>query len=168
VRRVRSSIAFPCALAPLAALAQVDASLVACATSIQPGRPFTVALRLQHAPHWHTYWINPGIGYPSSLAWHLPPGFTAGDIQWPTPELLKTATGEVTGNGYLGDTLLMVTLTLPQQIKRTVDGGYALTLHLSAAGSANPPGRLHGILVNEGGWQSDGSLHGLRVDAAWN
>ena len=58
--------------------APVQASLVAAETSVQPGRPFTVALRLQHAEHWHTYWRNPGTGLPTTLAWELPPGWRAG------------------------------------------------------------------------------------------
>ncbi|MFZ9683332.1 MAG: thiol:disulfide interchange protein, partial [Cephaloticoccus sp.] len=61
-----------------AARAQVEASLVAAESSIQPGRPFTVALRLQHDPHWHTYWLNPGTGLKTELQWDLPAGFTAG------------------------------------------------------------------------------------------
>jgi DsbC/DsbD-like thiol-disulfide interchange protein len=106
-----------CALLWSRAQAQVEASLVAAETAIQPGHSILVALRLRHAPHWHTYWINPGIGYPTSLTWHLPAGFVAGDIQWPTPQVLKNDTGEVTGNGYDGDTLLMLNLTPPTSLK---------------------------------------------------
>ena len=59
----------------------VGAQLVSDAAAIVPGQPFTVALRLQHDPHWHSYWIAPGTGYPTSLAWTLPEGFKAGEIQ---------------------------------------------------------------------------------------
>ena len=97
--------------------AQVQASLVAADTSVRPGRPITVALRLVHEAQWHTYWLNPGTGTPTTLAWHLPPGWTAGDIQWPAPEVLKDATGAVVGNGYEGDLLLPVTLTPPADLK---------------------------------------------------
>jgi DsbC/DsbD-like thiol-disulfide interchange protein len=68
------------ALLPAALRAQVQASLVAADASVRPGRPLTVALRLVHQPQWHTYWINPGTGTPTTLAWHLPPGWTAGAI----------------------------------------------------------------------------------------
>jgi thiol:disulfide interchange protein/DsbC/DsbD-like thiol-disulfide interchange protein len=91
----------------------VKASLVAADTSVKPGQPLTVALRLQHDPHWHTYWLNPGTGLPTSLTWKLPPGWTAGPIQWPAPHLLKDAKGGIIGNGYEGDLLLPVTLTPP-------------------------------------------------------
>ncbi len=91
----------------------VQASLVAADASIQPGRPFVVALRLVHAPHWHTYWINPGTGLPTSLKWTLPPGFEAGPIEWPAPAVLRDHTGTIVGNGYDGDTLLPVRITPP-------------------------------------------------------
>jgi DsbC/DsbD-like thiol-disulfide interchange protein len=47
----------------------VQASLVAADATVQPGHPVTVALRLVHDAHWHTYWINPGTGYPTKIDW---------------------------------------------------------------------------------------------------
>lgn len=91
--------------------AQVKASLVAAETSIQPGRPFTVALRLDHEPHWHTYWISPGTGYATSLAWTLPAGWKAGEITWPTPVVIKDPHGMIVGNGYENEILLPVIIT---------------------------------------------------------
>jgi thiol:disulfide interchange protein/DsbC/DsbD-like thiol-disulfide interchange protein len=91
--------------------AQVTASLVAADASVKPGAPFTVALRLVHKPHWHSYWINPGTGLPTKITWSLPDGWTAGDIQWPAPMLLEDTRGNVIGNGYDGDLLLPVTIT---------------------------------------------------------
>jgi thiol:disulfide interchange protein DsbD len=109
-----------CAVA-LAALvssgrAHVKASLVSAEASIQPGRAFTVALRLEHEPHWHTYWINPGTGLTTSIAWKLPGGWKAGDILWPAPHALKDHTGTIVGNGYDGETFLLVTLTPPANL----------------------------------------------------
>jgi DsbC/DsbD-like thiol-disulfide interchange protein len=49
-------------LLPATLAAQVKATLVADVTSVQPGQPFTAAVRLVHDGHWHTYWINPGTG----------------------------------------------------------------------------------------------------------
>jgi thiol:disulfide interchange protein/DsbC/DsbD-like thiol-disulfide interchange protein len=108
------------ALTPLAAQAQVRASLVAADSSLQPGRSTTVALRLDHAPHWHTYWVNAGTGYPSSLKWDLPAGWKAGDIQWPTPIKILSPEGDVTGNGYDGVLYLPMTLTAPADAKGEV------------------------------------------------
>ena len=89
----------------------VSAQLVSDAAAITPGQPFTVALRLQHDPHWHSYWIAPGTGYPTSLAWALPEGFKAGEIQWPTPHVVKDLAGKITGNGYENEIFLLVEIT---------------------------------------------------------
>ncbi len=102
---------------PCLAQAQVSASLVSLQRTVQPGRPLTVALRLEHQPQWHTYWLNAGTGYPTRLAWRLPEGWTAADIQWPTPELLKDSRGIVTGHGYDGVLYLPVMLTPPADLQ---------------------------------------------------
>ena len=70
---------------PSCCYAGVEVDLVSSVASIDPGKPFTVALRMQHDPHWHTYWVNAGTGLPTSLTWQLPDGFKAGDIDWPVP-----------------------------------------------------------------------------------
>lgn len=98
------------------AQAHVKASLVSADASIQPGRAFTVALRLEHEAHWHTYWLNPGTGLATTLAWTLPPGFKAGEIRWPAPVVLTDRTGTVVGNGYEGETFLLVTITPPSTL----------------------------------------------------
>ena len=65
----------------------VKARLVAETGSIAPGETVWVALHLEMRPGWHVYWRNPGdAGLPPEIAWTLPPGFTAGEIAWPTPE----------------------------------------------------------------------------------
>lgn len=63
----------------------VEAELVPLYESIQPGKPFYVALRLKHDKNWHTYWKSSSTGYSPSLEWKLPQGFTAGPIEWPAP-----------------------------------------------------------------------------------
>ena len=117
-RRVLSA-AFVTLLMPLAHAAEshVQASLVAAVDSIEPGRPFTVALRLVHEPHWHTYWINPGTGYATSLKWSLPAGFKAGGIEWPVPRVLRDSHGTIIGNGYEGEAFLPVQITPPATLK---------------------------------------------------
>jgi thiol:disulfide interchange protein DsbD len=91
----------------------VEAELVPAVTSVQPGQPFDAALRLAHDPHWHTYWINPGTGLPTTIKWTLPTGWQAGPIQWPVPHVLTDARGTIIGNGYDGEVFLLVTLTPP-------------------------------------------------------
>jgi thiol:disulfide interchange protein DsbD len=91
----------------------VQVELVARQAAVQPGQPFWVALRVEHDAPWHTYWLNAGTGYPTSLAWTLPEGFSAGPIVWPAPHTVKDTAGNVTGNGYEGTVHLFVQITPP-------------------------------------------------------
>jgi len=91
----------------------VTAELIPERTNIQPGEPFDVALHLHSDKDWHTYWINPGdAGLATTIKWTLPPGFTAGPIQWPTPE--KHNMGPLVTYGYEGDVYLLTTITPPK------------------------------------------------------
>jgi thiol:disulfide interchange protein len=94
----------------------VAASLVAADASIQAGKPVTVALRFVHDPHWHTYWVQPGTGLPTKINWSLPPGWTAGEIQWPAPHVLRDRAKSIIGNGYEGELFLPVTLNPPADL----------------------------------------------------
>lgn len=118
IRRMLLALALGGAAAGFAtgALAQVKATLVAHDRSVEPGHPFLVALRLEQQPGWHTYWLNPGTGLATTLTWSLPPGWSAGPIQWPAPQVLVDSSGTVTGNGYEGEVLLPVTLTPPANL----------------------------------------------------
>ena len=91
----------------------MEVELISDVASIVPGKPFTVALRMQHDPHWHSYWIAPGTGYATSLAWTLPEGFKAGEIQWPTPHVVQDEAGKIIGTGYTGEVCLLVEITPP-------------------------------------------------------
>ena len=71
-------------------------------------------------PGWHTYWKNPGdAGIATQIKWQLPPGITAGEIQWPLPEKLPPA--EVTTYGYEDEVMLLVPLTLATNLARRPD-----------------------------------------------
>ena len=92
---------------------QVKAELMAHAPDgVAAGKPLWLGLKLQHAPHWHTYWKNPGdSGLPTTLAWQLPEGVQAGEIEWPTPA--KLPLGPLLNFGYEGTLLLTVPVTVP-------------------------------------------------------
>ena len=61
-------------------------------------------------PGWHVYWRNPGdAGLPPEIAWTLPPGFTAGEIAWPTPE--RFVVNDIGNYGYAGSVDLLVPIT---------------------------------------------------------
>lgn len=93
----------------------VEAELVSQARVIQPGQPFSVALRLKMKPHWHVYWRNPGeAGLPTNIEWQLPEGFTAGELQWPFPQKLSFA-GFI-DYGYEDEVFLITEITPPANL----------------------------------------------------
>jgi thiol:disulfide interchange protein/DsbC/DsbD-like thiol-disulfide interchange protein len=105
----------------------VTAELVAQQTAIQPGQTLQIGLRLQHIPHWHTYWRNPGdSGLPTSLRWTLPVGSSVSAIDWPAPQRLPV--GPLLNYGYEGD------LLLPMQYTAPADARPGETLTLRAKG----------------------------------
>jgi len=129
------SILACCALAlPLVASAQ-NPLLAAAATVVKteqtrtellahapqgarPGQTVWVGLQINHAPHWHTYWKNPGdSGLPTELRWTLPEGVSAGEIAWPTPR--KFPLGTLANYGFDGTVLLPVPLTIGPDFKAT-------------------------------------------------
>ncbi|NML13794.1 protein-disulfide reductase [Azohydromonas sp. G-1-1-14] len=92
---------------------QLRAELLAHAPEgVAAGKPVWLGLLLEHAPHWHTYWKNPGdSGLPTRLQWSLPPGVDAGEIQWPVPQRLPV--GPLMNFGYEGRVLLPVQIQVP-------------------------------------------------------
>ncbi|QAZ41311.1 protein-disulfide reductase [Methylibium sp. Pch-M] len=90
----------------------VTAELVAERGAVAAGQTLRIGLKLQHIPHWHTYWRNPGdSGLPTTLSWTLPPGSRMGEIEWPAPERLPI--GPLVNYGYEGDVLLPLQYTAP-------------------------------------------------------
>ena len=89
-----------------------EAELVASVDAVVPGQPLRVGVRIKHDPHWHTYWKVPGdSGLPTTIAWQLPPGFAAGEIEWPVPKRLPV--GPLVNFGFEGELLLPVALSAP-------------------------------------------------------
>lgn len=114
-----------CLAVATAALAQTQpagrrqharASLVADAKTIVADKPFTVAVAFEMDPTWHVYWKDPGdSGMPPSIKWTLPPGFTAGEIQWPKPETLDLGPAGI-NYVYHDKVALLVEITPDPQI----------------------------------------------------
>jgi DsbC/DsbD-like thiol-disulfide interchange protein len=91
--------------------ARVD--LLARQTAITPGSDLQLGIHFILESGWHIYWINPGdSGQPPSFRWQLPPGFSAGEIQWPRPERMQSS-AELVDYGYHNETLLMVPVHAP-------------------------------------------------------
>lgn len=95
-----------------AATPQVEAELVAPVQAVYPGETVRLGLHQRIAPHWHTYWINPGdSGLPTTIAWQLPEGASAGPIEWPAPS--RFATGPVSNYGYADAVTLLSAIQVP-------------------------------------------------------
>jgi len=89
-----------------------EVELIAEKTALVVGEKNTIGLSIKHAPHWHTYWKNPGdSGYPTKITWQVPAGYGVGEFDWPTPKRL--ATGPIINFGYEGEVLLPLTVSVP-------------------------------------------------------
>jgi thiol:disulfide interchange protein/DsbC/DsbD-like thiol-disulfide interchange protein len=128
MRRARCLLSLILCLMALAArAAHTQPTLVLSDQTAKPGDTVWAGVDLKMDPGWHTYWKNSGdAGMPTSIAWQLPSGVTAGDVQWPLPEKLPPA--EVTTYGYSDETMLLV----PLKIGATVPPGpITLTANLA-------------------------------------
>jgi thiol:disulfide interchange protein DsbD len=120
----------------------VKAELLADTNAVVPGKPFTVGLLLRMAPHWHTYWKFSGdAGIPTELKWKLPPGWKAGEIQWPIP--LKTIDpGDIQTYGYQDEVLLIQEITPPARfdnspVKLSADATWLVCEKICIPGNAS-------------------------------
>ena len=90
--------------------------LILSADPAKPGDTIWAGVDMKMEPAWHTYWKNPGsAGYATKIEWQLPPGVTAGEIQWPLPEKLPPV--EVTTYGYNDEVVLLVPLKLGAELR---------------------------------------------------
>ncbi len=97
--------------ADLVSSGNVEAELISEMDAVVPGAPMWVGLRLVIRPGWHTYWRNPGdSGAPTRLAWRMPEGISAGELQWPRPERIPY--GPLMNYGYHGEVIFPVQLTV--------------------------------------------------------
>ncbi|MBL8310404.1 MAG: thioredoxin family protein [Burkholderiales bacterium] len=93
-----------------------EVELIAEKTALVVGGKNSIGLSIKHAPHWHTYWKNPGdSGYPTKVTWQLPEGYGVGEFDWPTPKRL--ATGPIVNFGYEGEVLLPLNVSVPASAK---------------------------------------------------
>lgn len=103
------------------------ATLIPEVTSVAPGDPFTVALKLEHPAEWHSYYLQSGgVELPPSITWKLPDGAKAGAIQWPVPEVKEGFSGK--SFVYSGSPVFLVEITPPS----TLSEGEAFTFSATA------------------------------------
>ena len=97
---------------------QVQAELLLYAPQgVGAGKSLWLGVLLKHAPHWHTYWQNPGdSGLPTELDWTLPAGWQAQALLWPKPQAI--AVGPLTNLGYEGQALLVTPVKITQDLQQ--------------------------------------------------
>ncbi|HZH44120.1 MAG TPA: thioredoxin family protein [Lysobacter sp.] len=90
----------------------LQSRLVAESTAAVPGTRLTLGLLLEHDPHWHTYWRNPGdSGLPTEIQFTLPEGVKAEPVAWPHPQ--RFVLSGIVNFGYGGRRLLPITIDVP-------------------------------------------------------
>ena len=84
--------------------------------SIQPGGSALVGLHFTLDKGWHVYWVNAGdSGEPPDIKWNLPPGITAGAMQFPAPRRLPL--GPLMDFGYEDEVLFPISLKADSSLK---------------------------------------------------
>lgn len=105
------ALALPAGAAPVQQ-PHSQAELVPERAAVTPGRPLTIGLHLRLEDGWHVYWKNPGdAGMPTSIAWTLPEGFSAGPMQWPAPRRIDVP--PLTSYGYEGEVMHLTEIQVP-------------------------------------------------------
>lgn len=98
---------------PLAKNSAVKVELIADKVAAVPGNSIELGLLISHEPGWHTYWKATGdTGLPTEMQLKLPKGWSATELQWPTPQVFRL--GELVNYGYDGQVLLPFTVQVPQ------------------------------------------------------
>jgi thiol:disulfide interchange protein DsbD len=102
--------------------------LILSAETARPGDTVMAGIRLTMQPGWHTYWKNPGgPGIPIEIQrWTLPPGITAGEIQWPVPE--SQTDDPFVNYVYTDEAILLVPLKIDST---TAAGSFMIQTHIS-------------------------------------
>lgn len=111
---------------------------------------------------WHIYWQNPGdSGTPPKIEWHLPAGYKAGAIQWPTP--VRLGSGSVIDYGYENQVLLMTAIFRTAPVA-SADSSISADVKYVVCREVCIPGKAHLALVpaNGGG---DSATDGARLRA---
>lgn len=94
-----------------------------------PGSTVWAGLTLKMDPGWHTYWKNGGdTGVATQIEWRLPEGMSAGEIQWPVPEIYEDSALEMITYVYHDETTLLVPLKISDSMP---DGEYSIEADLS-------------------------------------
>ena len=129
-------------------------SLIKDHSSFIPGTSINVGLKIEMDEGWHTYWKNPGdSGGPIEISWDLPDGFSASDIQWPTPERIPYP--PLMTYGYEDFVIFPFVLSIPENYE---DDSFTLNVDLLVCADVCIP--ESGIIIdNLENTQSDDDIY---------
>ena len=129
-------------------------SLIKDHSSFIPGTSINVGLKIEMDEGWHTYWKNPGdSGGPIEITWDLPDGFSASDIQWPTPERIPYP--PLMTYGYEDFVIFPFVLSIPENYE---DDSFSLNVDLLVCADVCIP--ESGIIIdNLENTQSDDDIY---------
>lgn len=151
---------------------KVAIRLIADRDRVEAGENVTIGIEQTIAPHWHTYWVNPGdSGTAPRINWTLPDGFKTGEIQWPVPK--KLPFGPMVNFGYEDRAVLLQEISIPDSfdngpvtIQADIDilvcneicipetHRAALTLNSGSGGSSSAVAQARAALPIEMGWEA--------------
>lgn len=95
-------------------------ALLVSSSTYQSGKTLQAAVSIEYEPGWHGYWVNPGEGgMKTEVKWTLPPGWTAGPLQFPVPH--REMTGGLSCYGYAGKILVPVRFTAAADARGDVE-----------------------------------------------
>lgn len=126
----------------------IDDSLViptisASVPAVTGGVSFDVIIELKIKEGWHTYWQYAGdAGFPPTIAWQLPPGWTAGPLEFSFPQQFSEP-GNMTIYGYEKHTFLKSTITPAKKIIPKAFFSIEATLSWLACRESCVPGSSH-------------------------
>ncbi len=98
----------------------VKATLLGEQSAVIPGQKFSVAVKLDHAEHWHTFWRNPGqFAQSPSLTWTLPDGVKQENVLWGIPAVKDAGIPDVAAVQYIyeGTSYIVTEFSAPAALK---------------------------------------------------
>jgi len=112
-------LTFSCAsLAQRISAKHAQLELISQQSAAVPGEQLWLGVHFILEKGWHIYWVNPGdSGQPPVFQWQLPPGFVAGEVQWPRPEKMRHS--QMADYGYHDETLLLLPVQTPTQAPKS-------------------------------------------------
>lgn len=118
---------------------KLTATLVSEQSTVAPGAPFRMAVKLDVAPHWHTYGktLPPDAdGAPTSLAWDLPHDWKVEELPWPATKDTPSAGGKLVP-AYEGTVYLPVVITPSSTISPGANVNIGVTVDAVACDKEN-------------------------------